>query len=198
MRAVWSSMIRGPPKTLGFSAMFAGPKMRVMIRARPGGCRLFPEQSTSSASAFRPSVQPSTELVFRPEPSSRLRQQHRRTSHPVAARGGCTKIPHARGHRARRGGTNLYRGISQPGHYAVRPPSSREGWSSLARRLVFVRCAPCQAALIAAPSGISPWVTQRQRAIRSFRASATIVTRRTRPRSCPTRARNQAVRALSG
>ena len=71
----------------------------------------------------------------------------------------------------------------QPGRYAVRPPSSRQGWSSLARRLIFVCCAPRQAAFIAAPSGISPWVTQRQRAIRSFRASATIVTRRTRPRS---------------
>src|ERR1700733_12171999 len=33
-----------------------------------------------------------------------------------------TKIPHTRGHRARKGGTNLYRGILQPGRYAVRPP----------------------------------------------------------------------------
>src|ERR1700733_14664860 len=31
-----------------------------------------------------------------------------------------TKIPHTRGHRARKGGTNLYRGILQPGRYAVR------------------------------------------------------------------------------
>jgi hypothetical protein len=73
-------------------------------------------------------------------------------------------------------------------HLAARtlcgPPAefSRD-WSSLARRLVYVCCAPRQAAFILAPSGISPWVTQRQSAIRSFRASATIVTRRIRPRS---------------
>ena len=35
-----------------------------------------------------------------------------------------TKIPHTRGHRAGKGGTNLYRGILQPGRYAVRPPRS--------------------------------------------------------------------------
>ena len=38
-----------------------------------------------------------------------------------------TKIPHTRGHRARKGGTNLYRGILQPGRYAVRPPRSGKG-----------------------------------------------------------------------
>jgi hypothetical protein len=61
------------------------------------------------------------------------------------------------------------------------PAESSRGWSSLAQRLVFVCCAPRQAAFIAAPSGISPGVTQRQRVIRSFRASATIVTRRITP-----------------
>src|SRR5260370_17051502 len=44
---------------------------------------------------------------------------------PLIAAG--TKIPHTRGRRARKGGTNLYRGILQPGRYAVRPPRSGKG-----------------------------------------------------------------------
>jgi hypothetical protein len=44
---------------------------------------------------------------------------------PLIAAG--TKIPHPRGRRARKGGTNLYRGILQPGRYAVRPPRSGKG-----------------------------------------------------------------------
>src|SRR3954471_19996929 len=43
---------------------------------------------------------------------------------PLVAAG--TKIPHARRRRARKGGTNLYRGVSQPGRYPVRPPGSAE------------------------------------------------------------------------
>jgi hypothetical protein len=38
-----------------------------------------------------------------------------------------TKIPRTRGHRARKCGTNLYRGILQPGRYPVRSPRSRKG-----------------------------------------------------------------------
>src|SRR6516225_865632 len=49
-----------------------------------------------------------------------------------------------------------------------------------------------------APAGISPWLTYLERAMSSFRASATIAMRRVRPRSEPTRPRNQQVRALSG
>jgi hypothetical protein len=44
---------------------------------------------------------------------------------PLIAAG--TKIPHTRGHRARKSGTNLYHGISQPGRYAVRSPRSSKG-----------------------------------------------------------------------
>src|SRR5216684_2741129 len=49
-----------------------------------------------------------------------------------------------------------------------------------------------------APAGISPWVTYLERAMSSLRASATIEMRRVRPRSEPTRWRNQPLRALSG
>ena len=56
---------------------------------------------------------------------------------PLRAAG--TKIPHARRHRARKGGTNLYRGISQPGHYAVHPPRSA-GITSLADGRNSVTC----------------------------------------------------------
>jgi hypothetical protein len=38
-----------------------------------------------------------------------------------------TKIPHTRGHRARKSGTNLYRGILQPERYKVRSPRSSKG-----------------------------------------------------------------------
>jgi hypothetical protein len=38
-----------------------------------------------------------------------------------------TKIPHTRGRRARKDRTNLYRGVFQPGHYAVRLPRHGEG-----------------------------------------------------------------------
>jgi hypothetical protein len=44
---------------------------------------------------------------------------------PLIAAG--TKIPHTRGHRARKSGTNLYHGILQPGRYAVRSPRSGKG-----------------------------------------------------------------------
>jgi hypothetical protein len=64
---------------------------------------------------------------YQPEPVRRLRHRRRKTSHPVAAIAADTKIPHTRGHRARKGGTNLYHGISQPGRYAVRLPRSGEG-----------------------------------------------------------------------
>src|SRR3954471_21725297 len=50
---------------------------------------------------------------------------------PPAAAG--TKIPHARRRRVRKGGTNLYRGISHRGRYAVRPPGSA-GIDRLPRR----------------------------------------------------------------
>ena len=55
-----------------------------------------------------------------------------------------------------------------------------------------------QTAFTTAPAGISPWVTYLDRAMSSLRASATIEMRRVRPRSEPTRWRNQQLRALSG
>ena len=55
-----------------------------------------------------------------------------------------------------------------------------------------------QTGFMTAPAGISPWVTYLERAISSLRASATIVMRRIRPRSEPTRWRNQPLRARSG
>jgi len=55
-----------------------------------------------------------------------------------------------------------------------------------------------QTALTTAPAGISPWVTYLERAMSSLRASATIEMRRVRPRSEPTRWRNQQLRALAG
>ena len=55
-----------------------------------------------------------------------------------------------------------------------------------------------QTGFMTAPAGISPWVTYLQRAMSSLRASATIEMRRVRPRSEPTRWRNQPLRALSG
>jgi hypothetical protein len=55
-----------------------------------------------------------------------------------------------------------------------------------------------QTAFTTAPAGISPRVTYLDRAMSSLRASATIEMRRVRPRSEPTRWRNQPLRALSG
>src|SRR4051794_6260374 len=63
-------------------------------------------------------VRPAIDLLpLQPGPAARPRPRRRGTSHPVAARGGCTKIPRARRRRVRKGGTNLYRGVSQPGRY---------------------------------------------------------------------------------
>jgi hypothetical protein len=84
MRAVWSSVIRGPPKTPGFSAMFAGPKMRVMIRAaarRPHAVSRTIDVKRQRCSSIRPAIDGtriSARALFA------LQQQYRRTSHPVA------------------------------------------------------------------------------------------------------------------
>ena len=58
-----------------------------------------------------------------------------RTSHPVAVlRAAGTTIPHSGGHRARKGGSTLYNGISQPLFATVRPPGSngadQASWNS--------------------------------------------------------------------
>ena len=49
-----------------------------------------------------------------------------------------------------------------------------------------------------APSGTTPFVTYRQSATMSLRAIATIVIRRSRPRSAPTRSRNHRLSTESG
>jgi hypothetical protein len=80
------------------------------------------------ALVVRPACNPAP-LVSRrqPEPfltcSLMTAEPHIRS--PLIAAG--TKIPHTRGHRARKSGTNLYHGISQPGRYAVRSPRSSKG-----------------------------------------------------------------------
>src|SRR5215211_4105243 len=56
----------------------------------------------------------------------------------------------------------------------------------------------CQTTLRRAPSGTSPVLTYRHKATSSFRASATAVILRMRPRTAPTRSVNQRARALSG
>jgi hypothetical protein len=89
-------------------------------------------------------------------------------------------------------------------HLAARtlcgPPAEiGQGSASLADGRVLRDVASCgHAALNTAPSGTSPCVTQRQSAISNLRASATMAIRRIRPRSVPTRVRNQRLSALSG
>src|ERR1700739_2150656 len=55
-----------------------------------------------------------------------------------------------------------------------------------------------QTGFTTAPAGISPWLIYLERAMSTLRASATIEMRRIRPRSEPTRWRNQQLRALAG
>src|SRR5918912_3026190 len=57
---------------------------------------------------------------------------------------------------------------------------------------------PPQDAFSRAPSGTNPVVTYRHKATSSFRARATAVILRTRPRAEPTRSVNQSASALSG
>src|SRR4051794_26510008 len=87
----------------------------------------------------RPAASPP--LPFQPGPAARPRPRRRGTSHPVAARGGCTKIPRARRRRARKGGTHLLGGVSQPGPYTVRPPGSAEVTPSPMAEARWVSCA---------------------------------------------------------
>ena len=49
-----------------------------------------------------------------------------------------------------------------------------------------------------APSGSTPWVAKRHKAISSRRARATIITLRIRPPTDPVLLRNQAASTLSG
>ena len=181
MRAVWSSGSEDRGKLRAFCYVCRAENARSDARSGPAAARC-PERSTSSASAFRQPASHRRNSDFGPSPlracGANTAEPHIRS--PLLAAAPKFLIPEVI--ELYRRNQSMAASFSQDIMRSA-PPSSREGWSSLARRLVFVCCAPRQAAFIAAPSGISPWVTQRQRAIRSFRASATIVTRRTRPRS---------------
>ena len=93
------------------------------------------------------------------------------------------------------GGTTLPGGTSRPGGpsaVAARPDPadrSRSGPRDDVRPARAVK---------AAPRGTAPRVACRRRAARSFRASATVAVRRTRPRPRPTRPRNRTPGAESG
>jgi len=107
---------------------------------------------------------PKREPVFRMQP---CRPHHLTSGRALSAR---TIIPHARGRRARVGGTILFNGVFQPGISAVtaRPDPAKPSRSaslewgqviepSLERRRGIEPSG--QAALNTAPSGTTPWVT---------------------------------------
>ena len=127
---------------------------------------------------------------------------------PLVSHGACAAEPHIRSPLTAAApksfipevggpasGTNLYHGISQPGHYTVRPLGSLRELTFAAESCLFV---VHQQPFTIAPSGTSPHATYRQSAISSLRASATMAMRRIRPRSAPTRSRNQPLNALPG
>ena len=104
------------------------------------------------------------------------------TSYPVGSPGACTHLPHARASlRGEEDRTHLYDGIKAPGTTGPYPSRFVAGdGGRLSRRTQGY-------ALITAPSGMSPCVTYRHRAIISLRARATIIVRRMRPVLVPTR-----------
>jgi len=108
----------------------------------------------------------------------------------------CTMIPHARGIGARKSGTILLCGLSQPetnrGHHS---PGSSEPIATGPRN---GNNREGVYALNTAPCGTTPCVTYRQSATSSLRAKATIAIRRIRPRPSPTRATNQRLRSEPG
>src|SRR5215217_1109248 len=130
-----------------------------------GGARRLDRLQTMSGSASRSTV-----------------EQVHITSYPVGSRGACTHIPHARASlRGEEDRTHLYDGIKAPGTTGPYPSRFVAGdGGRLSRRTQGY-------ALITAPSGMSPCVTYRHRAIISLRARATIIVRRMRPLLAPTR-----------
>ena len=94
------------------------------------------------------------------------------------------------------GGTALSGGVGFASPDNGDAPSDRSGQ---ARRSAALADAVSQAAgSSAAPSGTTPWVANRHKAIRSFRASATTMTLRRRRAAPPRRSRNQHTTALPG
>jgi hypothetical protein len=130
-----------------------------------GGARRLDRLQTMSGSASRSTV-----------------EQVHITSYPVGSPGACTHIPHARASlRGEEDRTHLYDGIKAPGTTGPYPSRFVAGdGGRLSRRTQGY-------ALITAPSGMSPCVTYRHRAIISLRARATIIVRRMRPLLAPTR-----------
>src|SRR6516165_12508529 len=102
------------------------------------------------------------------------------------------------GHRARESGSTLYDGILQPLSVTVRPPGSNGADQASWNSIMLSPSGMPQTGFTIAPAGISPWLIYLERAISSLRASATMEMRRIRPRSEPTRWRNQQLRALAG
>ncbi len=117
------------------------------------------------------------------------------------ARTARTTIPHACGQGL--GGVGPFLGARHipaqvpVGHHSLRVRQVGVGH----RPADWVARQRCQAALAGfstAPLGTSPWVTNLQSAASSFRASATMAMRLTRPFPSRTRSRYQALKALSG
>jgi hypothetical protein len=169
-------------------------------RDKPCGSRYRPRLIRSMckyhALVVRPACNPLRWYRLVSPSLSSLRPRHRRTSHPVAAyRGGHQNSSYSRSSGSKERNQSLSR------HLAARTlcgslAEIRQG--SLPSRMAGFSfdVARDQAAFNTAPSGTSPCV--RQSAISSLRARATIVIRRIRPRSFPTRARNQPLSALPG
>jgi hypothetical protein len=134
----------------------------------------------SRSNCFSPFSSPFRLRDHRSEPVQQARfSTTRSSSHSVAARGGCTTIPHSAG-RAREDATILNYGGS--GHTLCRfvhpdpPRLIRPRW-----KMMRVLCRQDQTAFRSAPSMTTPWVTYFQRATSNFLASATIVTFFIRP-----------------
>jgi hypothetical protein len=108
--------------------------------------------------------------------------------------GSATKIPHARACRFQGARINLlerrFSALPDNDHIATLVRWARQ----LLRRRPFVLFYDFNSA----PSGSSPVSTYRQSAIKSLRATATIVMRRIRPRPVPTLSWNQRERAERG
>ncbi len=118
------------------------------------------------------------------------------TFYPGGCRQGCAEsvppIPLAAGAAFRRRDPSLARRISareQPGHTPPGPAPAASGRAGTVR-------SRCQASL--APVGTRPVPENRHSAMSSLRASATIITRRMRPRAPAVRSSNHLLSALSG
>jgi len=153
------------------------------------------ESSGSFPGDQSPGVCPVSEVLGLLRDAARFRA--RSTSHSVAVRDGCTKIPLTAG-RAQED-ENLSRNrLFRPRLASVRPPGSVRT-DPVPRITELNDDGPVsQAGLIIAPSITTPALTNFQSATSSFRASATIVVLRRRPPLRSIRSLNQRVSAETG